>query len=327
MRASSVRSPAMAPGEMAEAARKYMARQNDAVVRCGGRWANALTRAMLGVRLDVDQSGDWSMVRTEPRRCGSASAFPTWVLHGPAGRCDASDLTDDNFVALYFTDVRRRPVIPADRSPAMKHYVVSRWDAPIDSGLRERSLFDLGGGLFKRVGCPERHAHPGAARRSYRRDRADQGRRCGGVLPARRRRTAALSTTLKGSSRPSGRRPRAPGPRNPGVGIVSDRVQRKISRTGLLGSRLSLRSAGMTTKVSSNRHSPSVTSAQRITVLLLRNSIASGSIASGRSCAEHDCRDDGVAAVVEGDRNRGLLPRGLRPRARRRGCAPSSRPR
>ncbi len=56
------------------------------------------------------------------------------------------------FVALYFTDVRRRPVIPAD-TPGLKHLIVTRRDAPIDSGLRERSLFDVGDKFRERAGC------------------------------------------------------------------------------------------------------------------------------------------------------------------------------
>jgi 3-(3-hydroxy-phenyl)propionate hydroxylase len=141
-------------GEMAEAARKYMLGQNDAVrAMSGGALANAMTRTMLGVRLDVDQSGDWSMVRTElgPLRVGER--VPDMTLHSGDGRpVRLHDLTDDSFVALYFTDARRRPVIPPDR-PGLKHYVVSRRDAPIDSGLRERSLFDVGDALRQRAGC------------------------------------------------------------------------------------------------------------------------------------------------------------------------------
>jgi 3-(3-hydroxy-phenyl)propionate hydroxylase len=36
----------------------------------------------------------------------------------------------------------------------LKHYVVSRWDAPHDSGLRDHALLDVGERLFRRVGCP-----------------------------------------------------------------------------------------------------------------------------------------------------------------------------
>jgi 3-(3-hydroxy-phenyl)propionate hydroxylase len=68
-----------------------------------------------GVRLGVDDAGDWSMVKTDrgPFRVGDR--IPDAVLHGPQGRpLRLHDLVDDSFVALYFTDVRRRPDIPPD---------------------------------------------------------------------------------------------------------------------------------------------------------------------------------------------------------------------
>jgi 3-(3-hydroxy-phenyl)propionate hydroxylase len=37
-------------------------------------------------------------------------------------------------------------------SPALEHWVVSRFDAPFDSGLRDRSLLDPGNALFLRLG-------------------------------------------------------------------------------------------------------------------------------------------------------------------------------
>jgi 3-(3-hydroxy-phenyl)propionate hydroxylase len=142
-------------GEMAEAARKYMAGQAGSVKAMSGTaWANALTRTMLGVRLGVDESGDWSMVKTErgPFRIGDR--IPDAVLHGPEGRpLRLHDLIDDSFVALYFTDVRRRPDIPADEV-GLKNFVVSHRDAPLDGGLRGRSLFDVGGRFRELMGCP-----------------------------------------------------------------------------------------------------------------------------------------------------------------------------
>jgi 3-(3-hydroxy-phenyl)propionate hydroxylase len=53
---------------------------------------------------------------------------------------------------LYFTDPRRRPTLPDDR-PGLKHLIVSRRDAPLDSGVRDRSLFDVGDQLRLRIGC------------------------------------------------------------------------------------------------------------------------------------------------------------------------------
>ena len=92
---------------------------------------------------NVDQSGDCSMVRTEEAPLRVGERMPDVELHGPDGRpVRLHDLIDDSFVALYFTDVRRRPPIPSDM-PGLKHLIVSRRDAPLDSGLRGRSLFGV----------------------------------------------------------------------------------------------------------------------------------------------------------------------------------------
>jgi 3-(3-hydroxy-phenyl)propionate hydroxylase len=141
-------------GEMAEAARKYMAGLSGEVkAMSGGAWANALTRTMLGVRLGVDERADWSMVKTarEPLRVGDR--LPDAELHGPDGRpVRLHDLVDDSFVAFHFTDVRRRPPVPGRSPPGLKQLVVSRRDAPLDSGLRERALFDVGDRFRRQAG-------------------------------------------------------------------------------------------------------------------------------------------------------------------------------
>ena len=94
--------------------------------------------------LDVDGTGDWSMVRagSEPDRVRTGDRAPDLPLFGPEGTVHVHDLAADAFVALYFTDTRRRPAIPAQESRALRHFAVSRWDAPHDSGLRDRALFD-----------------------------------------------------------------------------------------------------------------------------------------------------------------------------------------
>jgi 3-(3-hydroxy-phenyl)propionate hydroxylase len=143
-------------GEMAEAARKYMAQQRGAVTEGTGAWATAYNRTLLSVRLDVDGVGDWSMVATSatppPVRAGDRA--PDLTLQSPTGRVTIHELCKDAFVALYFTDVRRRPQVPVNESPALKHYAVSRWDAPHDSGLRDRALFDPGSVATNRYGVP-----------------------------------------------------------------------------------------------------------------------------------------------------------------------------
>ena len=142
-------------GEMAEAARRYMGGQKDSVkAMSGDSWANAYTRAMLGVRLDVEGTDDWSMVKTQKEPIRVGERIPDAVLHGADGRpIRLHDLTDDSFVALYFTDVRRRPSLPGTSRPGIRHYAVSRWDAPLDSGLRDRCLFDPGDRLRLRLQC------------------------------------------------------------------------------------------------------------------------------------------------------------------------------
>jgi 3-(3-hydroxy-phenyl)propionate hydroxylase len=142
-------------GAMAQAARAYMSRQAAEVSAMGdGNWGNAFTRGLLGVSLDVDGSGDWSMVRSgsEPDRVRAGDRIPDLPLFGAAGIVHLHDLADDRFVALYFTDARHRPSIPDTQSPALAHFAVSRWDAPHDSGLRDRALFDPADRVRRRMG-------------------------------------------------------------------------------------------------------------------------------------------------------------------------------
>src|SRR5262249_56284471 len=78
---------AQGSGEMAEAARKYMAgRSGEVKAMSGGAWANAITRTMLGVRLAVDETRDWSMVKTEREALRVGDRIPDAELHGPDGR-------------------------------------------------------------------------------------------------------------------------------------------------------------------------------------------------------------------------------------------------
>ncbi|MEX3817843.1 FAD-dependent monooxygenase [Paraburkholderia sp. BR14262] len=146
-------------GEMAEAARHHMAMQDEAKRTAALQdWGNAYTRTLLGVRLDINGSGDWSMIRTEaePPPLQVGERIPDFLLHGPAGRpVRVHDLVDGNFLALYFDDVRRQPQIPHNTSPALRHFVVSRWDAPLDSGLRDRALLDVGNQLRERLGVAD----------------------------------------------------------------------------------------------------------------------------------------------------------------------------
>ncbi|HEY4278554.1 MAG TPA: FAD-dependent monooxygenase [Conexibacter sp.] len=145
-------------GEMAEAARAYMDRRAGDVEAMGdGNWGNAFTRGLLGVSLDVDGTGDWSMVKSgsEPSAVRAGDRAPDLPLFGDDGLVHLHDLAADGFVALHFTDVRRRPLIAADDRPGLRRFAISRWDAPHDSGLRDRSLFDPAQRVRRRFGVTD----------------------------------------------------------------------------------------------------------------------------------------------------------------------------
>ncbi|MGJ7504029.1 MULTISPECIES: FAD-dependent monooxygenase [unclassified Variovorax] len=141
-------------GQVAEAARLYMARRKDsAIAMTDNSWANAYTRGLLGVKLDLEGHGGGSLFKRSTRPAIEVGdRLPDHPLHGSDGRVlRAHDLCQDRFVALYFTDARRRPSLPAHDSPALAHRVVSRWDAPHDSGLRDRAVLDPGDAFMKRL--------------------------------------------------------------------------------------------------------------------------------------------------------------------------------
>jgi 3-(3-hydroxy-phenyl)propionate hydroxylase len=122
----------------------------------GHAWGNAYTRSLLGVRLGIGGSGNWSMVKpfAEPPPVEVGDRAPDGIVHDSEGRpVRLHDLFGRSFVALYFTDTRRRPDIPKNDLPWLTHYAVSRWDAPRDSAIRDRSLLDVGGRLARRYGC------------------------------------------------------------------------------------------------------------------------------------------------------------------------------
>ena len=145
-------------GEMAEAARAYMQRRsNDVKAMSEHAWGNAYTRSLLGVRLGLGHNGNWSMVKAfaSPPPVEIGDRAPDGVVQDSQGRSvRLHDLFGRSFVALYFTDARRRPTIPENDQPWLAHYVVSRWDPPRTSGIRDRSLLDVGNAITQRYGCP-----------------------------------------------------------------------------------------------------------------------------------------------------------------------------
>jgi 3-(3-hydroxy-phenyl)propionate hydroxylase len=131
-------------------------RAESAIAMSENNWANAYTRGLLGVKLDLEGQGRGSLFKRSTRPAVEVGdRLPDHPLHGSDGRaCRAHDLCQDRFVALYFADARRRPQLPSTDSPALAHRVVSRWDAPHDSGLRDRAVLDPGDAFMKRLGVP-----------------------------------------------------------------------------------------------------------------------------------------------------------------------------
>ncbi len=84
---------------------------------------------------------------------------PDGVLFGPDGRRRwLHELLGVSFTAFTFDDARNKPrVAPLDQQPLfLRHYLVSPVDAPHDTGLRDRTFWDVGGRLAGRF-----HAQPG----------------------------------------------------------------------------------------------------------------------------------------------------------------------
>jgi 3-(3-hydroxy-phenyl)propionate hydroxylase len=144
-------------GAMAEAARAYMGGGADVAGMSAGGWGNAFTRTLLGVSLDVDGAGDWSMVATgdAPAAVRAGDRAPDLPLFTPSGIAYLHDLAADAFLALHFCDVRRRPAIDGPALPGLRRLAVSRWDAPHDSGLRELALFDPADRVRRRFGVEQ----------------------------------------------------------------------------------------------------------------------------------------------------------------------------
>jgi 3-(3-hydroxy-phenyl)propionate hydroxylase len=142
--------------QMAEAARKGMNSEAGAsLILDDDTWGFAMTRTLLGVSLDVDGSGDWTIVRhgSTPEIVRAGDRAPDMTLFTPSGGAmSLHALAADTFLALHFEDARRAPTLPADDRPGLVHRLVSRWDAPLDGMVRDRSLFDPGDRVRSRLG-------------------------------------------------------------------------------------------------------------------------------------------------------------------------------
>jgi 3-(3-hydroxy-phenyl)propionate hydroxylase len=141
-------------GEMAEAARALMGGANSTITAMSGEAFDvAMTRTMLGVRLDVEGGGNCSIVKSGKTAVSVGDRIPDMDVFDGSGRVRrVHELVDDTFAALHFVDVRKRPVIPTVAPSGLSHFVVSRWDAPLDSGLRNQAILDIGDQFRQRLG-------------------------------------------------------------------------------------------------------------------------------------------------------------------------------
>jgi 3-(3-hydroxy-phenyl)propionate hydroxylase len=122
------------------------------------RWSAAYSRSLLATSYKPasEQKPIEKVIRTivpeatPPVAVGDRA--PDGVLFGPAGeRLWLHELFGFAFVALTFDDVRNHPTIePLPQSPYLRHYLVSWFDAPHDSGLRDRTYYDPGDQLTRR---------------------------------------------------------------------------------------------------------------------------------------------------------------------------------
>jgi 3-(3-hydroxy-phenyl)propionate hydroxylase len=125
------------------------------------RWSIAYTRSLLGTSYNRESREPQGMVGkilesvlpdTSPQvRAGDR--VPDGNLFGPDGRRHTlHELVSVAFVAFTFDDVRNRPrVTPSEeQSPLLRHYIISPFDAPHDTGLRDRTFWDIGSTITRR---------------------------------------------------------------------------------------------------------------------------------------------------------------------------------
>src|SRR5262245_19932486 len=180
---------------MAQAAHKYMAGQAATVKAMSGTaWANAATRTMLGVRLGVDEAGDWSMVMTDrgPFRVGGSHSRRRPARRRRPSGSPARSCRRQLRGALFH---RREAAPPHSRRRSRAE--TSHRFAPRRAARRRpaRALFvRRWRPLSPAHGLPARYLGAGQARRPHRRDRFDA-----------RRRTGARPLSAGGRAAPGGR--------------------------------------------------------------------------------------------------------------------------
>lgn len=123
------------------------------------RWNTAYTRSLLSTSYKVRDAVQGPVKRVlstlwpeihPPVTAGDRA--PDGLLFGPDGRrVRLHQLLGAAFVAVTFDDVRNEPdLMPMPQSPALRHYLITHFDAPHDSGLRDRSFYDPGESLTQR---------------------------------------------------------------------------------------------------------------------------------------------------------------------------------
>lgn len=125
----------------------------------GLKWRAAYARSLLGTSYRPQRPLTFGqklrVVWGPPMRppIGTGDRIPDGFLWGPDGRWHAlHDLLHEGFVALRFDDVRNRPRL-APFLPGLTEYLVSPFDAPFESGIRDRTFFDPGGRITHRFGA------------------------------------------------------------------------------------------------------------------------------------------------------------------------------
>ncbi len=128
------------------------------------RWSIAYTRSLLGATYNTEapprrrlaKKALESVLPNSSPPVGVGDRVPDGPLFGPDGRrCTLHGLVGVSFVAVTFDDARNRPWITPlqEQSPFFRHYLISYVDAPHDTGLRDRTFWDVGSNLTGRFGA------------------------------------------------------------------------------------------------------------------------------------------------------------------------------
>ncbi|MCY0897522.1 MAG: FAD-dependent monooxygenase [Firmicutes bacterium] len=129
----------------------------------GLQWQAAHARSLLGTSYKPAPKPPslWSQLRTarhfQRPAVGIGERVPDGELLGSDGQsCYLHDLLHRGFVALILIDPRTRVSIDPD-PPGLTQYLLHRFDAAFDTGLRDRALLDKGGRMTRKLGVPSHY--------------------------------------------------------------------------------------------------------------------------------------------------------------------------